>query len=193
MASGVGSQYRGDVARSMEQWDLKKKRENWRWENMTPLKHGRFSREAVEAVGYKGKLCMVNVKGNAVKEGLVYDVEANQWEVMPIGMLAGWNGPAATMNEEVMYVVDEVMGVLNEYDGEKDYWKKVIELPQLKQAEQIAAGRGRVCVVCANGERIVVVDVVVRPARVWVVEPPCGQEVVAVHILPRMSRLEDLH
>ncbi|KAJ6951882.1 hypothetical protein NC653_041131 [Populus alba x Populus x berolinensis] len=136
---------------------------------------------------YKGKLYMVNVKGNAPKEGLVYDVEENQWNDMPRGMLAGWNRPAATMNEDAIYVVNEVTGALSEYDCKKDCWKKVIELPELKLAEQIAAGRGRVCVVCANGETIVVVDVVARPARFWVVEPPQGQQVAGLHILPRMS------
>ncbi|KAL3565165.1 hypothetical protein D5086_033211 [Populus alba] len=143
--------------------------------------------EPIGAIGYKGKLYMVNVKGNAPKEGLVYDVEENQWNDMPRGMLAGWNRPAATMNEDAIYVVNEVTGALSEYDCKKDCWKKVIELPELKLAEQIAAGRGRVCVVCANGETIVVVDVVARPARFWVVEPPQGQQVAGLHILPRMS------
>lgn len=188
LASGVGSHYSGDVARSMERWDTKQKKENWRWEKMAALKDGRFSREAIEAVGCKGKLYMVNVKGNAVKDGWVYNVEENQWENMPKGMLAGWSGPAATMDEEVIYVVDEVKGALSEYDSERDCWKKVIELPELKRAEQIAAGRGRVCVVCGNGERIVVVDVVTTPTRVWEVEPPPGQQVVSLHILPRMSK-----
>ncbi|KAF2306776.1 hypothetical protein GH714_021314 [Hevea brasiliensis] len=96
-----------------------------------------------------------------------------------------WTGSA--MDEEVIYVVDEVKGALSEYDSERDCWKKVIELPELKMAEQIAAGR-RVCVVCGNGEKIVVVDVMATPARVWVVEPPPGQQVVSVHILPRMSK-----
>lgn len=186
MASGIGSRYSGDVARTTEKWDMRKNIEDWRWENMAPLKDGRLSREPTEAIGYKEKLYMVNVKGNAVKEGWVYDVEENQWNDMPRGMLAGWNGPAATMNEDVMYVVDEVSGVLREYDCENDCWKKVIELSELKLAEQITAGRGRVCVVCANGERIVVVDVVARPAEFWVVEPPDGHEVVALHILPGM-------
>ncbi|KAJ9131844.1 hypothetical protein P3X46_034756 [Hevea brasiliensis] len=188
LASGVASHYSGDVARSMERWDTKQKKENWRWEKMAPLKDGRFSREAIEAVGCKGKLYMVNVKGNAVKDGCVYNVDANLWENMPKGMLAGWNGPAVPMDEEVIYVVDEVKGALSEYDSERDCWKKVIELPELKMAEQIAAGRGRVCVVCGNGEKIVVVDVMATPARVWVVEPPPGQQVVSVHILPRMSK-----
>ncbi|KAJ9185671.1 hypothetical protein P3X46_005271 [Hevea brasiliensis] len=137
---------------------------------------------------YSGDLYMVNVKGNAVKDGCVYNVDANLWENMPKGMLAGWNGPAVPMDEEVIYVVDEVKGALSEYDSERDCWKKVIELPELKMAEQIAAGRGRVCVVCGNGEKIVVVDVMATPARVWVVEPPPGQQVVSVHILPRMSK-----
>ncbi|KDP39590.1 hypothetical protein JCGZ_02610 [Jatropha curcas] len=189
LASGVGSHYNGDVARSMEKWEMKGETENWKWEKMAALKDGRFSREAVEAVGFKGKLCMVSVKGNAPKDGWVFDVMANQWENMPTGMLAGWKGPAATMDEQVIYVVDEVKGTLNEYIDEKDCWQTVIESPELKGAEQLVARRGKVCVVCRNGERIVVVDVVAVPvARVWVVEPPSGQEVVAIHILPRMSK-----
>ncbi|KAA3476265.1 F-box/kelch-repeat protein SKIP25-like [Gossypium australe] len=186
MASGVGSHYQGDIARSMERWDLNKKRESWGWENKAPLKDGRFSREEVEAVGYRGKLCMVNVKGNAVKEGAVYDVELDKWEEMPQGMVAGWNGPAATMDEDVIYVIDEVKGRLSKYDGEKDCWEKVIELEQLKRAEQITAGRGKICAISAKGERIIVVDVRDKPARFWEVAPPPGMEVVAVHVLPRM-------
>ena len=188
MATGVGTIYKPDVARSMERWDLNKKIENWGWENKAQLKDGRFSREAVEAVGYRGKLCMVNVKGNAVKEGAVYNVELDKWEDMPGGMVAGWNGPAATMDEDVIYVIDEVKGCLSKYDGEKDCWVKVIELEQLKRAEQIAAGRGKICAVSAKRERIIVLDVGERPGRYWEVVPPRGLEVVAVHVLPRMSR-----
>ncbi|XVE90334.1 hypothetical protein DITRI_Ditri20bG0069100 [Diplodiscus trichospermus] len=188
MASGVGSHYKRDVARSMEQWDLNKKSESWRWETRTELKDGRFSREAVEAIGYRGKLCMVNVKGSALKEGAVYNVEMDKWEDMPRGMVGGWNGPAATMDEDVIYVIDEVKGCLSKYDDEKDCWVKVIELEQLKTAEQMAAGRGKICAVTAKGKRIIVVDVGERPARFWEVVPPRGLEVVAVHVLPRMCR-----
>ena len=97
-------------------------------------------------------------------------------------MVAGWTGPAATTtimdgDEEVIYMVDEEKGMLSEYDGEEDSWKKIIELPELKGAEHIAAGRGRVCVVCANGEKILVA----APARVWVVEPPPGQKMQKNH------------
>lgn len=146
MASGVvGSYYRGDVARSLEQWDLNRKIESWGWENRAQLKDGRFSREAVEAVGYRGKLCMVNVKGNAPKEGAVYNVELDKWEAMPCGMVAGWNGPAATMDEDVIYAVDEVKGSLSKYDDEKDCWVKLMEQEELKRAEQIAAVRGKIC------------------------------------------------
>ncbi|KAK8713115.1 hypothetical protein V6N13_148341 [Hibiscus sabdariffa] len=186
MASGVGSHYKGDVARSLEQWDLNKKRENWGWENKARLKDGRFSREAVEAVGYRGKLCMVNIKGKALKEGAVYDVGLDKWEEMPPGMVAGWNGPAAAMDEDVIYVIDEVKGSLSRYDGERDCWVEVVELEQLKRAEQIAAGRGKICAVSANGERIIVVDVRENPARSWEVAPPRGLAAVAVHVLPRM-------
>ncbi|KAJ8771711.1 hypothetical protein K2173_026888 [Erythroxylum novogranatense] len=190
LASGVASDYRGDVARSMEQWNMESKRENWGWEKMARLKDGRFSREAIEAVGFKGKLCMVNVKGNAVKEGLVYDVKDDKWLGMPEGMLEGWTGPVAAMKEDVLYVVDERKGTLCEYDGGKDCWRQVIELEELKFAEQITAGKGKICAVCENGERLVVVDVLANPARVWIVKPPSGLQLIAVHILPRMSRQE---
>ncbi|XP_059633730.1 F-box/kelch-repeat protein SKIP25-like [Cornus florida] len=192
IASGVGTHYQGDVGRSLLKWDMKKNNDEWNWENMATLKDGRFSREAVEAVGYRGKLYMVNVKGNAVKQGAVYDVEMDRWEEMPERMVTGWNGPAAVMDgEDVMYVVDEAKGVLSKYDFDINCWEKVMEFPEhLKGAEQIAAGRGRVCVVCANNQKIVVVDVVARPVKLWVVDLLPEMEVVAVHIMPRMSRPE---
>lgn len=188
VVSGIGSNYNGDVARSVEKWDTKKNENEWNWEKMASLKDGRYSREAVEAVGYNGKLCIVNIKGNAVKEAAVYNIEMNQWEVMPEGMRAGWNGPAATDDGGRMYVVDEITGVLSRYISENDRWEELIESQVLKGAEQIAAGRGRICAVCANGARIAVVDVVNRPARIWIVNPPPEMEAVAVHILPRMIR-----
>ncbi|KAJ6744065.1 F-BOX/KELCH-REPEAT PROTEIN SKIP25-LIKE [Salix purpurea] len=95
-----------------------------------------------------------------------------RWPVGLIGMLAGWNRAAASMNEDAIYVVNELTGALSEYDCKNDSLKKVIELLELKLAEQIAAGRGRVCVVYMNGETVVVVDVTARPAQFWVVEPP---------------------
>ncbi|VVA34374.1 PREDICTED: F-box/kelch-repeat [Prunus dulcis] len=200
VASGIGTTYRGDVARSMEEWDTKRKEASSSWVKKACLKNGRFSREDVEAIGYRGKLWMVNSKGNAVKEGVVYDVQKDTWQVMPQGMLGGWNGPAAaTINDDghddhddddVMYVVDERKGVLNKYVDENDCWEMVMESVVLREAEQVCAGRGRVCVVCANGRRIVVVDVVATPPRIWVVEPPPMLEVVAVHILPRMCRTD---
>ncbi|XP_052192212.1 F-box/kelch-repeat protein SKIP25-like [Diospyros lotus] len=194
VASGVGSHYQGDVARSVEKWNMNMKDKEWFWEKMAGLKDGRFSREAVAAIGYRGKLCMVNVKGNAIKQGGVYNVAVNQWEDMPEGMLAGWNGPAAATMDggEEMYVVDEANGVLSKYDPNNDTWEMLVESAEhLKGAEQIAAGRGRVCVVCANGRQIVVVDVVARPTRTWVVNPPLGMEVISVHILPRMNQLSE--
>ncbi|TQE09010.1 hypothetical protein C1H46_005393 [Malus baccata] len=201
VASGIGSNYRGDVARSMEEWGMKKKKKeaSSSWVKKAGLKDGRFSREAVEAIGYRGKLWMVNVKGNARKEGAVYDVENDTWQDMPQGMIGGWNGPAAASinddddddhNHDVMYVVDESTGVLSKYDDENDCWEMVVESDVLREAEQVCAGRGRVCVVCANEKRIAVVDVVAPQPRIWVVEPPPMLQVVAVHILPRMCRSE---
>ncbi|BFG21292.1 hypothetical protein CerSpe_075660 [Prunus speciosa] len=199
VASGMGTTYRGDVARSMEEWDMRRKEVSASWVKKAGLKDGRFSREAVEAIGYRGKLWMVNVKGNAIKEGAVYDVEKDTWQDMPQGMLGGWNGPTATSindddddhhDHDAMYVVDESKGVLSKYVDENDCWEVVLDSVVLREAEQVCAGRGRVCVVCANGTRIVVVDVVAPPPRIWVVEPPPMLQVVAVHILPRMCRLD---
>ncbi|KAF8380808.1 hypothetical protein HHK36_028302 [Tetracentron sinense] len=190
VGSGVGSHYSRDVARSAERWDLKRDCLGWRWEKTAGPKDGRFSREAVEAVGWRGKLCMVNVKGDAVKEGLVYDVERDLWEEMPKGMLIGWKGAAAAMDEDVIFVVDEGKGVLRQYNPEMDCWEELLQSEELKGAEQIVAGGGRVCAVCAEGRGIAVVDVVARPARLWVVDPPPALQAVAVHILPRISRPE---
>lgn len=162
------------------------------WEKVSGLKDGRFSRDAIDAVGWKGKLCMVNVKGHALKEGLVYDLEKDEWEDMPEGMIGGWRGPAAAMDEEDMYVVDEVSGSLRRYDPERDFWEDVMESNRLKGAVQMAAGGGRVCVVCGGSRgEIVVVDVVASPARLWVEPTPPGTEVVAVHVLPRMNWAAD--
>ncbi|KAJ4826060.1 hypothetical protein Tsubulata_000719 [Turnera subulata] len=185
VASGIGSQFSTDVAKSVEKWSVCKRR--WRWDNVKGLKDGKFCREAIDAVGWRGKLCMVNVKGDSAKEGVVYDVEKDAWEEMPKGMVGGWRGPVAAMDEEVMYAVDEANGALIKYDSARDDWDRVMESEKLVGAQQIAAGGGRVCVVCSGGGGIVVVDVVALPARVWVVETPPGFEAVAVHILPRMS------
>ncbi|XP_057497453.1 F-box/kelch-repeat protein SKIP25-like [Actinidia eriantha] len=192
VASGMGSCYHSDMARSVEKWEVDKKDKEWIWEEMAALKDGRFSREAVEAVGYRGKLYMVNVKGKTIKQGGVYNVAKNRWEEMPKGMLAGWSGPVAAATilgrEEEMFVVDEEKGGVSKYDADHDRWEKVVEsLEILKGAEQIAVGRGRVCAVCGGGGRIVVVDVAARPPRTWVVNPPPEMEVVSLHILPRMS------
>ncbi|KAF2321934.1 hypothetical protein GH714_004663 [Hevea brasiliensis] len=105
-------------AKSVEKWDFlhnkktaavtghclttRSKGSSWKWEKVKGLKDGRFSRDAIDAVGWRGKLCMVNVKGHAAKEGLVYDTEKDAWEDMPEGMLAGWKGPVAAMDEEVI-------------------------------------------------------------------------------------------
>ncbi|CAN4110504.1 unnamed protein product [Withania somnifera] len=194
VASGMGSAYQGDVARSLEKWDVKEKADQWKWEKLTGFKDGRFSREFVEAIGYRGKLCMVNVKGRAVKEGGVYDVTKDKWEEMPQGMLGGWNGPAAAtttinIDENEMYVVDETKGSLSKYVPETDQWEELIEsCDDLKGAEQIIAERGRVCAICSGGRRIAVVDVAVTPAYVIrLVSTPPEMEAIALHILPRIS------
>lgn len=155
------------------------------WEKKEDLKHGRFSRDAIDAVGWRGKLCMVNVKGDAAgKEGIVYDVERDTWQEMPEGMLHGWQGPVGAMAEAVMYGVDEANGALRKYNEEKDTWEEIMESERLKGAEQVVAEGGRVCVV--SGGEISVLDVTSAPARIWAVELPAGLEAVAVHVLPRM-------
>ncbi|WP_407803817.1 hypothetical protein, partial [Staphylococcus aureus] len=61
---------------------------------------------------------MVNLKGN----GVVYDSLKDTWREMPEGMIGGWNGPVAAMDEDVMYVVDEAKGALRRYYPERDTW-----------------------------------------------------------------------
>lgn len=151
------------------------------------MRDAKFSREAIDAVGWRSKLCMVNVKGGSAKQGVIYDVAADDWSEMPDGMISGWRGPAAAMDEETLYAVDETKGVLRKYDAGADGWEEILAEERLVGAEQMAAGGGRVCVVCGGG--IVVVDVVASPARVCgVLDVPVGFQAVAVHVLPRMSR-----
>ncbi|CAN4077205.1 unnamed protein product [Withania somnifera] len=216
VASGVGSHFNSEVARSVVKWDLcsgpylntahhynssnsnnnnnnnvKEGQNGWKWEEMSGLKDGKFSREAIEAVGWKGKLCMVNVKGDAAKEGIVYDVGRDTWQQMPEGMLLGWKGPAAAMAEDTLYMVDESKGALRRYDEDKDTWVDIIKNEMLKGAEYIAAASGRVCVVGGHTNGIVVMDVVVKPPRLVVVETPVGFQVLNIHVLPRMSQLAE--
>ncbi|KAL8063781.1 hypothetical protein ABFX02_01G048800 [Erythranthe guttata] len=196
VASGMGSYYENDVARSIEKWDLgahqqrrrRRRRPPSGWEKLTKLKDVKFSREAINAVAWKGKLCMVNVKGDAAKEGIIYDVDRDSWGEMPEGMLAGWRGPAAAMEEETIYVVDESRGRLKKYDHVKDTWLVVVENVLLKGAQQVVAAAGKVCVLCADGVSIAVVDVAaLAPARLWMVELPTGYEAIGIHVLPRLS------
>ncbi|CAN4128294.1 unnamed protein product [Withania somnifera] len=201
IASGIGSSYNPEVARSVEKWDLNNNNNNnnnstkdGKWEKMNGLKDGKFSREAIEAVGWRGKLCMVNVKGDAAKEGIIYDVGSDKWHEMPEGMLMGWRGPAAAMDEEIIYTVDESKGALKKYDPGNDSWIEIFENEMLKSAQHISAAGGRVCVVGASGDGIVVVDLVAEPPSLLVVENPVGFQVLNVHILPRMNQLNsELH
>lgn len=187
VASGTGAQYHRDVARSLERWDMSKEETDWMWEKRAEFKDGKFSREPIEAVGYKSKLCMVNIKGKAMKEGAVYNIGMNQWEEMPRGMLGGWTGPATT-DDEYMYVVDQETGSLSKYDADNDGWEELVgPSNHLKGAEHISAGRGKVCGVSADRGKIFVVDISARPPNVWTLDPPQGMEVIAVHMLPRMS------
>lgn len=196
VASGVGSHFSSDVARSVEKWDLNCSDNHrsspgriWKWQRLRELKDMRFSRDAIEAIGWMGKLCMVNVKGGSRKEGIVYDVAEDTWCEMPRGMIDGWRGPAAAMDEAELYSVDEAAGALRRYDQERDAWDEVIVSDDLKGAQQIAAAGGRVCVVRGgDSSQLVVVDVVAAPLRTWMLETPGRSQVVAVHILPRINR-----
>ncbi|GER45162.1 F-box/kelch-repeat protein SKIP25 [Striga asiatica] len=194
VASGVGAGYDADVARSIERWDPSSGDESW--ERLADYRDGRFCREGIEAVGYGGnKLCMVNAIGaRSGKQGAVYDVVEDRWEEMPRGMLGGWNGPVSVdaCDERAMYVVDRKEGSISAYDGVNDRWVGVVGgLERVKGAEKVAVRGGKMCVVSEEGREIVVVDVLARPPNVWVVEPPSGTEVVAVHVLPRMAISED--
>ncbi|KAG6399458.1 hypothetical protein SASPL_140939 [Salvia splendens] len=195
VASGVGSQYNTDVARSVEKWDVDSLnhhqpplRRRWTWQKMRNLKDGKFSRDAIDGVGWRGKLCMVNVSGDAAKEGIIYDIEKDSWGEMPEGMLAGWRGPAAAMDEETIYAVDESKGLLKKYDHAKDAWAHLVVDDRLKGVHHLAAAGGKVCGSAADGSTIVVVDVAAPPpARLWEVDAPPGFQISALYILPRLS------
>ncbi|GJW23842.1 F-box/kelch-repeat protein SKIP25 [Tanacetum coccineum] len=188
-ASGIGSHYSQTVARSVDKWvlpetnlyDQKSENTNGVWIKMKSLKDVKFSREAIDAVGVNGKLYMVNAK-----EGAVYDVNMDTWTDMPAEMLAGWRGPVAAMDEKVIFMVDELKGVLRKFDDVMKVWVDVLEDERLIKAEHIAAAGGRVCVVRDGGGGILVVDVSVSMPRVWIVDTPAGNQVLRVHILPRM-------
>ncbi|XP_076939412.1 F-box/kelch-repeat protein SKIP25-like, partial [Bidens hawaiensis] len=72
---------------------------------------------------------------NGGKEGVVYDVNSDEWLPMPEGMVGDWRGPAAAMDEEVIYMVDELKGVLSKYDDVVDVWVDVMEVEMLKDDE----------------------------------------------------------
>ncbi|KAM3192786.1 hypothetical protein ACQJBY_069782 [Aegilops geniculata] len=200
VAGGVGAGYDLAVARSGATWDPA--RPSAPWEPLPPLRDGRFSRDAAEAVCSGGKVCMVNLRGSGAKEGAVFDLVAGRWEDMPPGMLAGWKGPAAASPDsgDTIFVVDEERGALNAYDWGSDRWTTVAEAGLLKGAAEMAAGGGRVCVVSHGGAKVVVVDVTPKarsrgsttpaPPRMWEVEAPAGRRVVSLHVLPRMTRPE---
>ncbi|XP_047325947.1 F-box/kelch-repeat protein SKIP25-like [Impatiens glandulifera] len=184
VASGMGSYYNSRIARSVEKWD---RMNGDNWEMLGEMRNGNFCREGTELVSWKGRLWMVNVKGSGPKEGVGYDAVNDDWVEMPAGMICGWKGPAATMDGETLYVLDEEEGVLRKYDD--GIWVDVWGEERLKRANQMAAGGGRVCVVCTGGE-ILVVDVAAAEIRTWVVETPPGYRAMSVHVLPRMTEPE---
>jgi hypothetical protein len=212
VAGGVGAGYDASDARSGATWDPASATAAAGWEPITPMRDARFSRDASEAVCAAGKVCMVSLRGRGAKEGAVFDLRASRWEDMPPGMLAGWKGPAAAVDETTIFVVDEERGALSAYDWAGDRWRTVVESERLVGAAEMAAGGGRVCVAAQGGEKVVVVDVAPsRPSpqpsrrwgapasaaaaaaprpRVWEVAAPPGKRVVALHVLPRMARAE---
>ncbi|VVA93212.1 unnamed protein product [Arabis nemorensis] len=194
VASGISSQFSTTVAKSIEKLDLNREKLDLNrnnWEELREMRDLRFSREAIEAVGWRKKLLMVNVKGNAIKEGVIYDVVKDDWESMPEEMLVGWRGPVTAMEEEKLYSVDETNGKVRIYQEEKREWREVTVVDggeeMLKGALQVTAVAGKLCVVTGDG-RIVVVDVTTEPAKIWNLELPLGLEPVSVHVLPRMNR-----
>ncbi|WVY93043.1 hypothetical protein V8G54_032131 [Vigna mungo] len=128
---------------------------------------------------------MVNVKGDAAKEGVVYDVAEDAWKDMLEGMLYGWRGPVAAMEEELMYVVDEAKGVLRRDLAEEDASEEILENERLKGAEQLAAKKGKLCVVSTSG--ISVVDVAASLLRIIPVVLSEGFEILtAAHNEPQL-------
>ncbi|KAK3131251.1 hypothetical protein QOZ80_6BG0504080 [Eleusine coracana subsp. coracana] len=195
VAGGVGAGYDATDARAGATWDpvAVASAGAGGWESLPPLKDGRFSRDAAEAVCSGGKVCMVSLRTRGAKEGAVFDLGTGRWEDMPPGMLAGWAGPSAASGEEAIFVVDEERGALIAYDWARDRWNTVIESERLKGAAEITAGGGRVCVAVNGGDKVIVVDVISSakpPPRkmMWEVAAPAGKRVVALHVLPRMTR-----
>lgn len=47
-------QYHGNVAQSVEKWDMNKKDSGWNWGKMASLRDRKFSRKAVEEIEYIG-------------------------------------------------------------------------------------------------------------------------------------------
>ncbi|KAL2348793.1 hypothetical protein Fmac_002793 [Flemingia macrophylla] len=182
VATGIGSHFSLPLARSLHAWHLPTQPPAW--QPKAPLKDARFSREAIDAVGWRGTLCMVNVKGQAAKEGAVYHAAEDLWKEMPHGMLCGWTGPVAAMDEEVMLVVDQAKGFVREYLPEQDSWRDVFQNQRLKGAEHLLAHRRKLCVVSPSG--ISVLDLALSPPRIFPVPLPEGFHPVAVHVLPRM-------
>ncbi|KAF8772100.1 hypothetical protein HU200_006093 [Digitaria exilis] len=202
VAGGVGAGYDARDARSGAVWDPSASSSSpgaaKGWEAIPPMRHSAFSRDAAEAVCSGGKVCMVSLRSRGAKEGAVFDLGAGRWEDMPPGMLAGWKGPAAAGGggDETIFVVDEERGALMAYEWGDDRWRTVVESERLKGAAEMAAGGGKVCVAAEGGAKVIVVDVTstktkrgaARATGMWEVAAPEGKRVVALHVLPRMTR-----
>ncbi|KAJ1260994.1 hypothetical protein BS78_10G274400 [Paspalum vaginatum] len=205
VAGGVGAGYDAADARAGAVWDpaAAPGEGGWDWEPLPPLRDARFCRDAADAVCSAGKVCMVSLRSRGAKEGAVFDLRAGRWEDMPPGMLAGWKGSAAVAGGGTIFVVDDERGALLAYDWAADRWATVAESERLKGAAEMAAGGGRVCVAAQGGEKVIVVDVAPRPKpprswghaaaepSMWEVPTPHGKRVVALHVLPRMTRAAD--
>uniref|UniRef100_A0A0D9WU19 F-box domain-containing protein n=1 Tax=Leersia perrieri TaxID=77586 RepID=A0A0D9WU19_9ORYZ len=212
LAGGVGAGYDPAVACSGATWNPASSSASASWEEIPPLRDGRFSRDAVDAVCAGGKVCMVNLRCiRGPKEGAVFDLAAGRWEDMPPGMLAGWKGPAAAAEDggETIYVLDEERGALTAYNWGTDRWTTVAESERLKGAAEMAVAGGKACVVAHGGGKVLIVDMAsppkaaaaaaVTPWRessslaspiMWEVAAPAGKRVVSLHVLPRMTRPE---
>ncbi|KAM7498432.1 hypothetical protein LguiA_022846 [Lonicera macranthoides] len=75
---------------------------------------------------------------------------------------------ATTMEKEVLYIVDEMRGILRKYEKERDGWEEIAEDERLRGVESMGSGVGRGCVCAVVGFWYMLVP----PVRLWVVDTP---------------------